>query len=405
MRILVISKLYPPVALGGYEVECSSVVERLRESHQVRVLTSDRDRRLVPSDHDVDRELKYLTPDQSGALRAPAASVRAVTLARRALAWRPDLVYVWNGAEIPHAALRVLADSGAPLAFRVCEHWFGGLFRADQFLRELAPARRGPGRTMWSLGCRALNALPPLRLDPLAPARAGISWASAALQRLVEVPRFLEPTLERVCHPVPRYGDLYAQSVRHPATEPEVVFLGRVTPYKGLGVALEAVALLQSQYRLASRLIVVGPEDTRYGTEMRRLASRLGVSEQVSWRGAGTPEQAVAALSRAHALIVPSTWQDPFPLVPIEGAFARVPIVASDVGGISEGMHDEEHALLFPAGDASAAASALARTLSDREGTAARVRRARKRAEQFRLGPYLDRQERFVEEIARSSQR
>ena len=31
MRILVISTLYPPVAFGGYEVECSSVVEHLRE--------------------------------------------------------------------------------------------------------------------------------------------------------------------------------------------------------------------------------------------------------------------------------------------------------------------------------------------------------------------------------------
>ena len=32
MRILVVSTLYPPVAFGGYEVECSGVVERLRES-------------------------------------------------------------------------------------------------------------------------------------------------------------------------------------------------------------------------------------------------------------------------------------------------------------------------------------------------------------------------------------
>ena len=40
MRILVVSTLYPPVAFGGYEVECSGVVERLREHHEVLVLTS-----------------------------------------------------------------------------------------------------------------------------------------------------------------------------------------------------------------------------------------------------------------------------------------------------------------------------------------------------------------------------
>jgi hypothetical protein len=59
-------------------------------------------------------------------------------------------------------------------------------------------------------------------------------------------------------------------------------------------------------------------------------------------------------------------------------------------------MHDEEHALLFPPGDARAAATALARILREPEQTAARVERAHERAQQFRLGPYLEEQERFV---------
>ena len=95
-------------------------------------------------------------------------------------------------------------------------------------------------------------------------------------------------------------------------------------------------------------------------------------------------------------MIVPSTWREPFPLVTIEAGLARVPIVASDVGGIGEGMHDEEHALLFAPGDAEAAAAALARTLRESEQTAARVARAHDRAQEFRLAPYLDEQERFV---------
>ena len=45
---------------------------------------------------------------------------------------------------------RVLADSDVPLAFRVCEHWFGGLFVNDQFMRELLPAKRGPARSVWA---------------------------------------------------------------------------------------------------------------------------------------------------------------------------------------------------------------------------------------------------------------
>jgi glycosyltransferase involved in cell wall biosynthesis len=402
MRILVLSTLYPPVAYGGYEVECSGVVERLRQQHEVLVLSSDTSRAEVPQSKQVRRELTRLTHDWPGALRAPLASLRAVAAARRALAWEPDLIYCWNGASIPQAALRVLADSGVPLAFRVCEHWFGGLFTADQFLRELLPsgsaaAPRGLARGAWSVGCRAFNALPPLQLDPTAPLSAAISWNSEAIRHMVQTPLFLNPVLERVGHSVPRHGDLYAAVLRDPAPEPEVVFLGRVTPYKGLSVAIEALALLRSEHSFAARLVVVGPEDAAHAAEMRLLAERLGVATAIEWRGQVTPEQAAAGLASAHALIVPSLWEEPFPLVTIEGALARVPLVAADVGGIGEGMHDEEHALLFARGDARAAAVALARTLRDEGGeTTARVARALERAQAFRLEPYLDAQAQFV---------
>jgi len=396
VRILVVSTLYPPVAFGGYEVECSAVVERLRERHDVLVLSSDQERASIPERPDVRRELSRLTHDSRGAIRAPWASLRAVRSARGALAWQPDFIYVWNGSSIPQSALRVLADSHLPLAFRVCEHWFGGIFLVDQFMRELLPGRRAPARAAWAAGCRALNSLPSLGLDPRAPLRAAISWNSEAIRRMVRVQPFIEPVLERVGHSVPRHGDLYAEVVREPAPDPEIMFLGRVTPYKGVFVAIEALALLRSDYGIPARLVVFGPEDSEHGADVRRLAERLGVAGAISWRGPAAPEQIAAGLARAHALIVSSVWDEPFPLVTIEGALARVPLVASDVGGIGEGMHDEQHALLFPRGDAALAAGALARSLTDTQETAARVERAYDRAQAFRLGPYLDAQERFV---------
>jgi glycosyltransferase involved in cell wall biosynthesis len=398
MRILVLSTLYPPIAVGGYEVECSGVVERLRERHEVLVLTSDEDRaRLTHSEStDIRRELACLRHDRHGAIRAPRASLEAVAAARRALAWGPDLVYCWNGSSVPQAALRVFADSSVPLAFRVCEHWFGVVFVNDQFMRELLPARRTPARAVWAAGCRALNQLPPLRLDPVAPMRTAISWNSEAIRRLVPMQPFVEPVLERVGHSVPRHGDLYAAVVREPAPEREIMFIGRVTPYKGISVAIEALGLLRTEHDISASLVVIGPEDSDHGAEMRVLAERLGVADAISWRGSSSPEQIAAALSRAHALIVPSVWEEPFPLVTIEGALARVPLVASDVGGIGEGMHDEQHALLFARGDARMAAGALARTFAETEQTAARVERAHERAQTFRLGSYLEEQEQFV---------
>lgn len=408
MRVLVVSALYPPVAFGGYEVECSAVVDRLAERHEVLVLTGDRERRtarIADVAHrrvEVRRELASLTPDESGALRAPLASLRAVGTARRALEWAPDLVYAWNGASIPQASLRVFADSGIPLAFRVCEHWFGGLFFRDQFMRELLPARRGMARAGWAAGCRLLNMLPALRLNVTAPVRTAISWNSHAIKRMVELPPFVETVLERVDHSVPRFGDIYAAVTRKPAAQPEIVFVGRVTPFKGVDVAIQALALLRGDYKIPATLTVAGPADGDYAGQLRELASRLGVADALRWEGSLPPESIAALLARASAMIVPSTWDEPFPLVTIEGALARVPIVASDVGGISEGMAAEEHALLFARSDAQAAAGALARVLSETEQTSARVARACEHAQSFRLGPYLDHQERFVFDALRS---
>jgi len=401
MRILVVSNIYPPPALGGYEVGCQAVVGRLRLHNDVRVLTSGRGHSSARSDDapppvEVQRELTWLTPDARGALRAPLASVRDAALARRALTWEPDLIYVWNGASIPHAVLRIFADSGVPLAFRVEEHWFANIFIGDQFIRELLPGARGPGRGAWAYCCRLLNLLPVLRLDPAAPLRVAVSWNSQATRRLARPPEFIEVVLDRVRHPAPPYGDVYAAAQRDPDPEPLIAFLGRVSPYKGISVAIEALALLRVEYGIPAKLIVVGPEDGDHGTQMRELAERMGVAAAVDWHGPATPERAAAVLARAHALIIPSTWEEPFGLVTVEGALARVPLVASDVGGIGEAMQSEQHALLFARGDAPAAAAALARTLRDTEQTAARVGRAYERAQEFRLEPYLDEQERFV---------
>ena len=89
----------------------------------------------------------------------------------------------------------------------------------DQFLRELLPAAGGWRTRRGRPAVALLNALPPLRLDPTAPLRAAISWNSEATRRMAAAPPFVETVLERVRHPVPPYGDLYAatSAIRRPS--------------------------------------------------------------------------------------------------------------------------------------------------------------------------------------------
>ena len=142
MRILVISSHYPPAVTGGYERECAAAVGHLRREHEVVVLTSRRSRRLSPAEPNLRRVLSVLPGGWRGSLMAPAVARRTAKLVEATIEEiDPDLIYFWNGAQLPLAAMVAASRSGVPLAYRVCEHWFAR--SADQFARHLAPGDRG----------------------------------------------------------------------------------------------------------------------------------------------------------------------------------------------------------------------------------------------------------------------
>jgi hypothetical protein len=145
VRLLVVSNLYPPASVGGYESRCADTVEVLRERHEILVLTSRRGREAAPADPSVRRVLPYLRHRRVDSLRAPLTAWQGARAMRAALAeWRPDLIFVWNAAEIPHSALWVAQQSGIPLAFSVAAPWFHNLYAGDRFARHLSAREHGP---------------------------------------------------------------------------------------------------------------------------------------------------------------------------------------------------------------------------------------------------------------------
>jgi glycosyltransferase involved in cell wall biosynthesis len=397
VRILVVTNLYPPVVQGGYEVECADVVAHLRREHEVLVLTSDHGRASAPAGESrVVRELPFLRHVRRDSFRAPLTTLRAARVTRSTLeSFAPELVFVWNGAQIPQAALRIVADVDLPLAFRVCEHWFGRLYRADRFMRHLFPGERG-ARGLWALLMRLVNRHPALRLDPSRRCRAAISWNSDALRRLTPMPASIEPVLERTIHPVTSQSVRFDGLERRPAERTTIAFMGAVKEEKGPDVACRALALLRDRHGIDARLVLAGPVEPEMRRELTALAEGLGLGGAVEIAGRLDTPDLRALLSEAHALVVPSVWEEPFGLVCLEGALARVPVVASNVGGIPECLRDGEHALLFPPGDAESCAAALAETLSEPDATRERVARAYERGRELSLDRYLDESESFV---------
>ena len=405
MRILVVSNLFPPAVRGGYEVECAGVVEHLRRTHEVHVLTSVQG---PPSSDEVERTLPWLEDRREGALRAPRAAVVATAATRRTLAaFRPELVFVWNGSNIPHAALQVLHGAGGvggvggvggiPIAYRVCEHWFSRLYTGDQFMRHLTPGERGL-RGVWARGARLLNrAHPGLRLDPARVAPAAVSWVSDALRRYSPAPPAIQVTHEEVLFPARPDTDRFAAIERRPDAEPRVLFAGRIEEQKGPDVAVRALAALERDHGIAARLAVAGDGPADTSAALDRLARELGVADRVERLGRLGGDALAGEVARAHVWLVPSVWEEPAPTTCVEAALARVPVVAARVGGIPEMLDGGAYGLLFERADAGDCARALAATLRDADATARRVGEARERAEGLRYAPYLAHMDRFLE--------
>lgn len=138
-----------------------------------------------------------------------------------------------------------------------------------------------------------------------------------------------------------------------------IFHIGRLVPEKGANVLLEAVAQLRSRYPL--RLVIggVGP----YREELERRAWQLGIHGMTTF--AGWLDDAVAQMlfRLADVAVVPSTYE-PFGIVALEAMAAGAPLVASDVGGLSEIVKHEENGLKAYPGQPRSLADQIDRMLS-----------------------------------------
>ncbi len=377
MRILVISNFYPPAHVGGYELECARVVDHLREQHELRVLSSHYRRGQVGAEEGVLRELPFERFRKRDSLRAPLWALRAARLMRRTLeSFRPDLIFVWNGAGIPQAAIRVAELSGRPVAYRICEHWFGQMYRADTFLRHFYPGDTGL-RRVWGALMGLVNRHPSLQLELSTAVPVTVAWVSEALREMTGVPPTVEPLLERTVYTGVEVPTEVPRSLR---PRPTIGFVGRLTPEKAPDVALRALAALRERHGVDAALVVAGDAEPSYEESLRRLSRDLGVEDHVDFVGRLERTAALDLMSELHAVVVPSRWQEPSGTVASEAAAVGTPVVAARSGGMPEILREDEHALYFDIDDVEQCALALAEVLGNPARTAERSGRARARA-------------------------
>jgi glycogen synthase len=379
LKLLVISNLYPPNHLGGYELGCADIVDALRRrGHEVTVLTTRHGLEAPQVEGDVHRCLSF-RPDQTD--RSLAVTFRRERedqqkLARLIAVMQPDLLYVFSLYGASTALLLTAQRTGRPVVYAFSAEWLEPQYRGDPWLglwSHCASSR--PRRALKWLVRRFVDPLVPTGLDQLDLRHA--YFASRRLRELFTAKGFPAEMAEVIhwgvdptqFHPVPRRDE--GSSLR-------LLFAGRIVRQKGLHTVVEALGLLRGKDGIEGiSLTVAGPiQDAEYLSAIRSQAEQSGILSRMRFLGP-IPREAMPELYRNHEVyLLPSIWEEPFSIGLVEAMASGLAVIGTRAGGSLEILRDRENSLVYSPGDARELANHLrslqARELRNRLGEAAR---------------------------------
>jgi glycosyltransferase involved in cell wall biosynthesis len=181
-----------------------------------------------------------------------------------------------------------------------------------------------------------------------------------------------------------------------------LLFVGRLVERKGVHYLLDALARLPSE--LPVHLDVVGAGPMREALEARSRAA--GVSDRVVFHGFVAGDELRRRYAGADAFVLPAAVDtkgdvEGLGVVLIEAASFGLPLIASEAGGITDIVIDDETGVLVPPGDPDRLANAI-RALSSDPVRARRLgRRAREHANRsFSWDRIIDTLERLYHDLA-----
>ena len=172
---------------------------------------------------------------------------------------------------------------------------------------------------------------------------------------------------------VPHFSDFSSIDA---ATAPgnDIVFAGRLSPEKGVDVAIAAMAQVPG----SMQLLIAGEGPSR--GELERLVSSLGLQHRVTSLGRLPAKELHDCIRGAALVVVPSRWYENQPMIVLEAFACGRPVVASDLGGLSEMVESGLTGQLVPHNDATALAWTLAELSGDPQKCHAMGAVARERA-------------------------
>jgi len=355
MNILIMSNLYPPHILGGYEILCAQVVAYLQErGHTCHILTSDHGG--ASSDAQVTRTLKvYQDFDKSAPFlrreRVRTAKHNARVAEKVLKQHTPDVVFVWSLLRLTPSCAHVAQRMGFPTVFTFNDENISS-FAFHKFAFS-------PKQAAHCL----LDLLSPLitlrRLD-----FAHTTCISKLLKNNLLAKGLPLESSEVIYQGIPIEQFPLKEKAGIRKTPTNILYAGQVHPYKGVHTIFEALAILEKEHKLGPcTLTIVGKGTEEYRQRLEGLAATLSLP--VLFKGL-VPHASLPAIYREMDLFIfPSIWEEPFGLTHLEAMASGLPVISTANGGQGEFLEDGINALTFTPDDPKHLSLQIERILSD----------------------------------------
>lgn len=313
--------------------------------------------------------------------------------------FRPDVVHFTHLQGLSASAIPAVKEAGIPAVYTATDFWticpVVDLLRHDGALcsgpddahcprcvasrqsgSKVADAvQRTPGSALRAAAFLSRTplseALPPLRtLRDLSERPSHIRELVNSLDRILAPTKLMRSLLvhngvREDLIEVSHYGlDVSGLDVSHGrgGTGIRFGFIGTLGPHKGPDLLIRAFGRLSSD--LDASLTMYGESGgfEEFYEGLRRTARRDG---RILLADPFPPEKLGEVLSGIDVLVVPSRWYENAPLVVYSAFASGTPVIATDVGGLSEVVEDGKNGLLFPLEDEGALTRCLSRLAAE----------------------------------------
>jgi glycosyltransferase involved in cell wall biosynthesis len=350
MKILMVHNEY--LSSGGEDISFRMEVDMLRR-HDCQVVTM------------VESNLRVV---QLGRVRTAARSIWSPETFRRVRALlrgaQFDVVHVQNFFPLISPSVYYAARSeGVPVIQSLRNYRLvcaAGTLNRDGHVCEDCTGRAWPWPAIWH-ACYQNNVVGSAVVGAMQAINRGLGTWFHAVDAYIAVSDFMRAKYVACGFPPEKIfvksNFLYPDPMPGKGDGNFALFVGRLTPEKGLGTLLRAWDL--SGQKMPLKVVGTGPM-----TPLFTNGSKLPSIEHLGWQ---PTEEVLRLMGSARFIVIPTEWYEGHPRTAVEAFSRGLPVIASQIGGMAEMIEDGRTGVLFRPGDADDLAAKIGWALEHRE--------------------------------------